>query len=47
MDGTVNGGPEEARAFSVPAAVLTPADVGSAVVTVVVEGQKMSEEEFK
>ena len=37
VDGTVNGG-EEARAFSVHEAVLTPADVGSALVTVVVEG---------
>ena len=35
VDGTVNGG-EEARAFSVHEAVLTPADVGSALVTVVV-----------
>ena len=37
VDGTVNGG-EAASAFSVREAVLTPADVGSAVVTVVVEG---------
>ena len=37
VNGTVNGG-EAASAFSVREAVLTPADVGSAVVTVVVEG---------